>query len=265
VEVTAPASGEKLVPIELVGGAHLRGRVVDRAGAPIPYVWACLGKPGTASERTDLDGRFELTWLAPGRYAPRVGCRGGTTDLAPAAGASFAPVDIVAHRTTEVELRVAGTLGEIRGRLVRDDGGSLVAEVCVDLVCTMTTSSGRFVIGGVLPGAHELRVTSLDGAVGAERDVTAGADVVVRIQRTGALDLTALDGPGNCYIELTPRSDWGRYERVRFDERHLFADLAPGTFQLRVACGYGAVDGEATVTVVSGQTTRVAVPVAPSD
>ncbi len=167
--ITAAAGAKVDVRIVLPGpGGGVRGRVLDPDGNGVAEVLVKMGplepdrsiinlpdgsrgmKPRAAESRTDAEGRFEVTGLAPGKtpvlaraktFAPWVGC-----------------VDVVAHVTTPLVIRLQP--GVTCEGTVYDDQGKPAARVEVnhgaygapDRRNTRTAADGSYRLEGLPTG-----------------------------------------------------------------------------------------------------------------
>jgi len=123
-DVFALRGGQTLTlrTIVLAAQGHVRGRVVDAAGLPVPFARVAILGPRLETNITrpvtDLDGRFAPIAFAPGEHR--------LVAFIPSAGIGVVSVRIDADRTTDVEITLpprAPLVVEVRdaaGRPVRD-------------------------------------------------------------------------------------------------------------------------------------------------
>lgn len=182
-------------------GQSIRGKVVDAEGRPVAGARvSARGKAGddprarlsaATSQRTAIDGAFELHGLVPGRY-----------ELEPDHDELPSPTEPVV-----VELPAAGDVegielpllaaGELRG-IVRDEHGTAVGGVTVSLRGpawnnATTNDEGRFVLRSVMVGEHRVvaqrGVSDTMRAPGASDDDAAGERVDVRANEVTEVEL----------------------------------------------------------------------------
>jgi len=263
-ELSIQAGQDRMgVLLRLPAGLEARGRVVEDSGAPIPGVvivaryWG-EGRDAPVLRRMDArstsgsDGSFLLRGLEEGvhtievsdpEYAaltvPRVKIEANTANRIP---------ELVLMAGTEIRGRVADAAGNpidgaaVSGRTV----GARESE-------TTAGSDGRFVLGGLLPGASVVVSATATGYGPTQREVTAPrSDVTLVVSRNGRLrgrvddaetknpitefqmqvaaGRSASSLPSEIVHTRTFRSEDGRFE---------WEDLPPGTWSFSAqAPGY---------------------------
>ena len=165
--------------------------------------------------------------------------------------------------------------GSVRGT-VTDDTGASVANAGVALTgngqagrSTTTAADGAYAFDDVPPGTYTLTVTppagfTVGGAatisvtVESETQADVSAFVLDRVSTNGSVRGVVTDGAGgvpNVTLELSASGQAPRSTTTGSDGIYLFADVAPGTYELTIAppSGYTLKAGGATsVSVVSG-------------
>ena len=163
-----------------------------------------LGQSQTLSIRTDKDGSFRLCGLPRNRNVILSAARGNltaprrTVRIEP--GQDLAIVTLTAHPTEQ--LATADDLGAVDG-MIRDDSGTLMTDVEVDLVSVgivRTDSLGRFHFGGLNSGVFLLRARRLGWSapltqVTVESGFRTTCDVVMRqVQQLPGITVSASGG-----------------------------------------------------------------------
>ncbi|MHC4955120.1 MAG: carboxypeptidase regulatory-like domain-containing protein, partial [Planctomycetota bacterium] len=126
-----------LPPIVLAGRGHVRGRVVDATGQPVPFARVAVLGPNLSISMhrpvTDLDGRFVPIAFAPGEHR--------LVAFIPSVGIGLATVRIAAGRTVDVEIKLPPAAPLVV--VVRDATGQPAANVPVnfrpDLMAPLTS------------------------------------------------------------------------------------------------------------------------------
>lgn len=162
--------------------------VVHRAGSPheAPFMIAAFPRgvdsPATATMRftaTDLDGKFRITHLSPGRWRASVLKRLLDKDpldlikVMETGPLKEKTVEIVSGETTFVELNLAekevGPTGSVTGAVTMN--GKPAAGATVNIwakrqISATVGTTGLFELGQVPVGEHTLRISSLPGTAG---------------------------------------------------------------------------------------------------
>lgn len=162
VQPAAP-DGPPRVPVPMMPGHRLVGRVVDAGGRPVEgaRVEAFPERPDTApaAARTSADGSFRVTGLPEGRVRLRAAV---DPDRAAAADASVPASEGIELRLTPLP-PVTGTLVDAEtGAPIQ--GAGVVATPLERLgsatIRVRTGPDGRFDLGHPFPGRYELELTS---------------------------------------------------------------------------------------------------------
>lgn len=190
--VAGVAAGAQEVLIEVEEGLRIAGTVVKGDGTAVTEGWvnaSRIAQPGEEkppqvnANAAVLEGKFELTGLAPGRY--RVG-----------AGSNELPWKTVeAEAGAENVVIRYGLGGGIEGKVVRADG-TAVARCWVQArgaegdAGTQAGTDGKFLLRELPPGSYEVTVVHQDGGKVWEGSVsrvtvgtgspTGGVEIVVR-------------------------------------------------------------------------------------
>jgi hypothetical protein len=142
----------------------LRGHVVDETGAPCPAGFVELGRVYAAPLRVAFaaDGAFAVHETGDPPYALTARCP-GFASLAAAplpADASKAPLQLRVSRGRSVRGRVLTSQGTPAG-LVSISAVPVAPDAAQQTQQTMSERDGTFVLAGLNPGPHDLRVDSV--------------------------------------------------------------------------------------------------------
>jgi hypothetical protein len=262
VEVSAAPRLDVVITLE--DGGHVAATVVDRTGRPVSEPTLTIVVAAEAGGRTipfafeqrgDGNGRITLRGLEPGMYEGFV--------HAGHLASPWRSIDVPDKATVALGFVVAPSA--ITGMVVDPSGAPIEgAEVAMSgafVRSDVTRRDGRFDLGGVPPGPHELRVTG-PGQHAACRPasslVTAGVEAMtLSLPRlatiTGRVILDGAPPPG-CAVLLTahPAFHWmGHPMRVRTsDGRFTVTGVVPGTWGLVIGAP-GAVRHTITDLVVA--------------
>ena len=174
--VGAPDQPVATVPEEppAVGGAEIRGRIINGLGWPLPGAVVTAGAVSTVA---DANGRFVFTDLAAGEYAVAAaltgysmpgpeGRRHRTVVLKPAGGksrpANVEGVELVMRKLGKLSGRVVSRNTGVAGATLRlawmgDDGSAVrVAPYAID-PAGVSSEGGSFVLDGVMPGRLQVQ------------------------------------------------------------------------------------------------------------
>lgn len=271
--ITVTDGAETVVDDELLPVGTITGRLVDRAGAPVPYVSVnaeAVDYSTYGYGSTDPDGNFTIQ-VVPGSYRVRfdVGSFSqyayGTLDSA--AATVFA---ITAGASVTVNETVVAT-GTVAGRFT-DTSGAPVSGV--DVVVSngqfyggaQTDDDGRYRLDQVPTGTgytvefanaalavHQYAYHTTDQSAAARFTVTEGQTTTVDDQKlpTGSVRLTAVDSrTGQPILSFT--SGIGLDSRDTDNGEIIYPAVPVGTYEIwATASGY-SFNG-ASVTVVAGQ------------
>lgn len=270
VDVDLADDADVRVDLVLGAGGAITGVVVDGNDRPQADVAIeASGGDGQAQATTDQAGRFTLDGLAPGPWT--VSAEADTItpgDAAPTA--SEATATVVSGATATVRLVVSGRDGVITGTVVdsagaparecevtAEQGDGVVALLAgtgsaVTLGPALTGDDGRFTLRRVGAGAFAVLARRADGASARVEGVSAGDDVTVRLDTTGAVvgTVTMAGAPvPEALVVTAEHGDTVRTESFRHtDGRFTLRDLPPATYQLAVDAIDGVGVGSATVT-----------------
>jgi len=118
VDVVIPATGELEVDLELLAGGVVTGRVVDTAGAPIPFAPVAPTAQAAADmpawdgaylaprTHTDADGRFRFDRMPDAPFALEAFPQGFVRETVEVPGLTGEPVEIVLRRANTLAGRV---------------------------------------------------------------------------------------------------------------------------------------------------------------
>ncbi|MHC4860520.1 MAG: carboxypeptidase regulatory-like domain-containing protein, partial [Planctomycetota bacterium] len=166
-EVPEVEAGKDAGVIRISRGLALAGVLVDEAGRPLPGIELWVrgagdpkdSGPSTAYGRTDAEGRFLLSGLAPGIYRLSTGPLGPVLLDAERIPAGSGDLRIVGGEGVEL----AGTVVNEAGRPVADVGVQLFEPPSRAAGWTKTDTVGRFVIRYLHPDrSYRLEVTEPD-------------------------------------------------------------------------------------------------------
>ena len=276
-----PSERRELV-LSLGSGTFVYGSLLDAAGTPLadelvlalPAEKENEGEKTTGIEgkhryvgrddknallvRTAADGRFEFTDLPAGAWWIGPACElraSGKTEqdpngLAPdCVGVELLPgvpsrrVDLVAYRDLWIRGRVEGEDGRALPNVVVYLGRSGQSELSQG-----SDHEGRFALGPLAPGPHELRAFGPDGVVGWIEPmlVEAGAnDVVLVIPTRNSIGGRVVDREGHAVdarVHLLQRnSSLGQGTSSRQPGAFLFIALEPGTYSVQAEVPDGRV------------------------
>lgn len=162
VTVQAPARGVRLA---LAALPRISGRVIDRAGAPVPQ----FDVDGTSFEAPD--GRFEVVSASPERvqtiYVMATGFQSRAVDVARGASAG----DVVLLPAARLEGQVLSARGE------PVPGAQVMCEVCTD---STTGADGRFTLE-VEEADFPFTVRAARGAASGVAEATGAGPLLVRL------------------------------------------------------------------------------------
>ncbi|MEZ4426950.1 MAG: carboxypeptidase regulatory-like domain-containing protein [Nannocystaceae bacterium] len=260
------------VRLVLSQGGGLRGRVVEPDRAPVARVAVeALGAGPSAVTRTDDEGRFTISGLAPGSVrvvaldaAGRPLRAPGKSDDDPAG----AVVEITAGREATVEVVVARRDGSISGQVIDEDGGPIAdAFVAAQRASSsagatasslrrglvygwtelpvLSDSDGSFTLTGLEPGYYTVRAFRRGGGEGFVEGVETGARITVAIQTAGALagEVTLADGaPAQDFTVVLLDRRAGRWRREAFfqTDGHWSAEgVEAGDYDVRASAAEG--------------------------
>jgi hypothetical protein len=212
----APGTRSELGAIVVQAGAVLRGRVLDRAGAPLLEHWMVELTPEDRSsplnwtpraEAADSE-RFEISGLPAGKW--RVAARYPSFELC------NLQLELTAGETREIELRQ---------RAARDASREIVVRARIDHLCppphpdhvrlvlpggetrppleyTGHRIEEEFVFADLEPGAYRVEIDDPRYVPWSANDVRPGPQVVVaRLQGSSTLELSVSDGATGAPVE----------------------------------------------------------------
>jgi hypothetical protein len=264
-DISVGEDGDVLLPIDLdtcaPGAGRVRGRVISRDGQPVTTTEICLRGKSSLRTFVDFEGAFVLAEVPPGRYTIQPGC-GDNNEIFATTDAS-APFDVASGQTVEREIRIAAQLTTLAGEVTRPDGGTRVAQVCLDgwsHACQITGSDGRFSFDGIADGPRRISVVALDGLYAHRYGLAPSKDIVIPVVAPGTVQVTAADPPGECTANLMGIEP---HHSQSLDGRFVFEKVEAGEYRLQVSCAHGAVIGAVDATVHPGKSTMVSVRLTP--
>jgi protocatechuate 3,4-dioxygenase beta subunit len=262
-----PVRGEAVQDVELPPGWILSGRVLDAAtgrplaGARVASFWQFVG-----AVETDPEGRFALPGVtAKWDEAVHVVAEGYAREVVPVQGVRS--LDVALHVAGRVVGRVVDASGDpVAGALLRAIGAETsTPQQAYSFSAGRSAADGTFALGGLeRHRAHTLVVKAIGHAKTlVDFDLTEGANVLelgdVRLAASCAVRGSVLDPEGNpaprVQVELKgwneDRGDrregqarpvtlfYGTRETRNTDDlgRFVFADVAPGTYTLKLTGG----------------------------
>ncbi|MFD2766723.1 carboxypeptidase-like regulatory domain-containing protein [Micromonospora eburnea] len=271
--ITVTAGGATVVNDELLPSGTITGRLVDRTGAPAPFVFVSAEATDYSSYgygSTGPDGTFDIQ-VVPGKYRVRFDVGGfgqfayGTLDSA--AAAVFA---VTAGGTVTVNDTLVAT-GTVAGRFTDTSGAPLSG---VDVYVSNgqffgsaeTDEDGRYRLDAVPVGTgytvhfyssalflQQYAYGAVDESKATRFAVTEGGTTTVDDQRlpTGSVRLTAVDSrTGQPILNFT--SGLGLDSRDSKNGEVIYPTVPVGTHEIWAnASGYSF--GGASVTVVAGE------------
>ncbi len=208
----APGVTETRLDLDFSSGLSLTGQVMA-SGRAVPGIDVYLRGAYVdvlAGSTTDVEGRFRLAGLEPGRYRLEVHSERGLVH--------HEDVDLGGDLDVQIELRT----GRVTGRVLEADGGGPLAGAAVSLEPAAGTvgelpgygtyglasdALGRFVVGEVAAGEYRLRVVK-EGYAPAERRIRVlpgggQEDVELLLEPSGGLRLTVSGATGAPVAEVT--------------------------------------------------------------
>lgn len=275
--ITVTAGGTAVVNDELLPTGTVTGRLVDRAGAGVPFAFVSVDAVDYSSSgygSTDPDGNFSVQ-VVPGNYVVRFD-NGSFSQYAPGTLDRDAAtvVAVTAGGTVTVNETVVAT-GSLGGRFT-DTAGAPVSGVDVYVSNSLffgsaqTDEDGRYQLAQVPVGTgytvefssgalllQQYAHGTVDPAAATRFAVTEGQTTTVDDQRlpTGSVRLTAVDGKtGQPILNFT--SSIGVDARDTENGEVVYPTIPIGTHEIWAnAAGY-SFDGT-SVTVTAGQQTHV--------
>ncbi|MFV8749575.1 carboxypeptidase regulatory-like domain-containing protein [Nannocystaceae bacterium ST9] len=259
------------VRIELPATGTLIGRVVDSRGEARADVEITVGPPGQRAESytiTDDAGNFRIESVRAGSLSVSA-IEGGRSLRAPGASdddPSGVQVEVGEGETVEVELRIESREGEIRGRVLDEDGAPVddafiqVSRLSESAVASAGQSrtmargpgpailsdvDGRFTVGELAPGDYVVRAQRRGGGEAIADRVALGSAIELTIVPTGSLAGTIV-APGDSLPErfLVTATDSAQALRVsdsffRTEGRWQLSGLPVGSYEVVVDSGAG--------------------------
>ncbi|MCX4246783.1 sigma-70 family RNA polymerase sigma factor [Paraliomyxa miuraensis] len=283
LDVDVTPQGLQNVAIGLVPRSHVSGVVLDAEGHPLAGVTLRLEdeadpsrpkrlrRPTIAGEAVSAaDGTFVVFGVEPGRHALRLDdARHQPIALL---GRSPTTVETIAGRNVDdLELRAELPHGRIEGMILGPDGEPLADAWVVavaddgrgkpseldDPPTTLTQADGRFVLEGLADRPYDLHARGPDANTrGTAEDVAIGSTVSLTLEALGAIEgkVTHAGAPVT-HFQL----DYGLIGSGRsvISRDGTFTLPRLGAAQWRVAVSTDEGAASETVTVVSGEASRV--------
>ncbi len=261
------------VSVTLDGGASVVGRLLGAGDRPVRGqvgVEESDGQSVPAAVRELLraeageDGRFRIERVPPGSHALLAAGLGHAPKRIDAAVGASAVVDL-GDVELEAGLAIRGRVTDKRGRPVADARlhASPFRMGMKRQATTLSDPDGSFVLGGLDPGMHEVRVQAT-GHGEADRQVEAGSEgVTFVLEASGSIVGAVADDAGR------PVEVFSVVARVVDEERHaaavktvsspegrfLLEDLAAGTYTLQVSAASRMPASVSDLNVTAGATT----------
>jgi RNA polymerase sigma-70 factor (ECF subfamily) len=260
--------------IDLVGGAEVRGVVVDESGAPVPNVYVRLIDPkGDLGESmTDAKGAFVCTsMLGRGAYRAAVfPSPGARTAFPPASGSHYPAFSLADGNTVldDVKIAIKHERLAIAGRVV-DETGQPVADVHVEAFgkgpggnpgmapSVRADVSGSFVINDLARGTYFLHARAGDGSEVELADVAAGSKgVELRLVRPGSIegDLVGFTSIPRVHARQIAGQVQIANEAIVEGTHFAITGLSPGKYILEALAG--EQNAGVSVVVKAGQITK---------
>lgn len=258
------ADGEvKQADFTLAIAAHLRGRVLDSAGNPLPFATVELRSNGSAlgAEPADANGIFDIALTAPGTFDLLAICQGASfalvTGVVVAANASVTQ-DLIAGANA-LTVTVGGATAGVRVTLVRQLGTDRIP-----VATRVTDATGQATFENLTDGTY-LVVARGEGNLGAEGSVTLVAgtpgslqlSAIAQGQVTGIV--TAEDGTplAGATVFLEAVDGFTTPGAVTADDgSYTVAHLTPGVYDLVVLADNREASVQLGLTVSAGVTQR---------
>jgi hypothetical protein len=236
-------------------GGEIAGLVVDSTGRPVGDVQ--VSAAGGGGDTTDASGRFTVRGLAPGMYTVAA----STETL----GAARQEVTLVRGQRAEltfvlVPSNIAGVVVDPRGEPVEDAKVIASSDALGSYHITHSDASGRFHLGGLLPGHYQVIArrpgSEVDGPPVEVTTTDRGIELVVS-DPAAITGRVVLDGAPVTYFGVAvgdgPDGGWGQPVPVREpDGRFRLFDAPPATqavvligpgFARRVVTGVHVIPG----------------------
>ena len=296
----ALAPGEETMRVWKLGGALLRGLLLDETGAAVSgqHIWLSReGLAGTASDRaayfnssdegkvtrrarTDTDGLFLMKDVGPGAWwiGPAAEMRSGTP--AQEGVSTLATIVVIEPDESEREVVLHTHRGlTIEGVVIAHDGkpvpGAILfarsLEARGGFFNTRSDEQGRFAIGPFSPGSFEIRASG-SGDQGPSQPITAQAgdmNVVMRLTRGMTLNLQANEAESNepCgakFLVWGPHPTEGLMTTTGGTTVRQIQGLRPGAYDITATTKNGSVGIVRNIAVsAESQSVDVKIPVKP--
>jgi hypothetical protein len=185
------------VRVSLAGSRVIAGRVVKPAATPtdppLPVPSALVRVEVEAAPAllttTDADGRFSVT--VPGRVARVVVVHDDACVVVDAPRDASSDLTLTLAPAAKLTGHVTGASKDVAGALIvasQHDGSSLRTAGATD-------ATGRFTLGGLLPGSQDLIVLA-PSFLSANDEKPAGSDATITLERAGSIRVRCVDARG---------------------------------------------------------------------
>jgi len=267
-----------VVNATLQAGGTVSGRVTDAAGNPVAnadvWLWDPVSGGGSSTFRTNSQGDYTVTGLAPGTYWIEINppvatalSRFRTSGIVVVAGQTA-----VVNATLQLGGIVSGRVTDAAGNPVANAEAIVRSSTTGEWIASSRTDAlGNYTVTAVPSGTHRLEIRAASGVNLAsvtftEIVVTAGQRTTVNatLQLGGIVSGRVTDAAGNpvanadVWVWNTATGQWGGSVRTNAQGYYTLAGVASGSYRLEVRSPAGVyLSGQvlAEVAVADGQVT----------